>query len=116
MNVDIQMRDLHTFGCPVFALDNALDAGHKIPKWSPHFGIGVHIGPSLHHARNVYLVLNVTTDLVSPQSHVQFDDFFEITRDIGSLTNWKHQTGLMEVTPVDTANNEPIIIFCNTSI
>jgi hypothetical protein len=33
--VGSKMRDNHTFGCPVFALQNALAAGNTIPKWSP---------------------------------------------------------------------------------
>ena len=33
------------------------------------------------HARNVALVLNPVTGLVSPQFHVKFDDAFETTKD-----------------------------------
>ena len=75
--------------------------------------MGIYLGQSPFHARLVALVLSVTTGRVSPQFHVQFDDFFETTRhsqqDIGSLSNWRHQTGLMEVTPVETANNESVL-------
>ena len=33
-----------------------------------------------NHARNVNLVLNLITGLVSPQFHCRFDDFFETIR------------------------------------
>jgi hypothetical protein len=32
------------------------------------------------HARNVYLVLNLSTGLVLPQYHCRFDNFFETTK------------------------------------
>ena len=40
----------------------------------------IHLGPSTEHARNVYLVLNPVTGLVSPQYHCRFDDSFESVR------------------------------------
>lgn len=35
IKVGFRMKDIHSFGCPVFALQNNLAAGNKIPKWSP---------------------------------------------------------------------------------
>jgi hypothetical protein len=29
------MKHMHTFGCPVFALQNALASGNTLPRWSP---------------------------------------------------------------------------------
>ena len=80
IHVGANMKHVHTFGCPVFALSNALASGKSIPKWSPRAHIGLNLGPSPMHARNVYLVLNIHTGLVSPQYHCRFDDFFETTR------------------------------------
>jgi hypothetical protein len=71
---------VHTFGCPVFALQNVLASGSQLPRWSPHARLGLNLGPSLMHARNVYLVLNLVTGCVSPQYHCCFDNFFETTR------------------------------------
>ncbi len=76
-SVGHRLSDCHTFGCPVYALQNALQGGSTVPKWSPRARLGVNLGPSPFHARNVYLILNPTTGLVSPQFHVSFDDFFE---------------------------------------
>ena len=100
------MSQMHTFACPIFALQNELASGNTIPKWSPRAHLGINLGPSPVHARNVYLVLNITTGLVSPQFHVKFDNLFETTRyaqlDSGSsFSTWKQLAGLTKI------NNTP---------
>jgi hypothetical protein len=35
IQVGANMKHVHTFACPVFALQNALAAGNAVPKWSP---------------------------------------------------------------------------------
>ena len=93
------MRHLHSFGCPVFALQNDLASGSSLPKWSPRARLGINLGPSPHHARNVYLVLNPHTGCVSPQYHCRFDDFFETVRlswpDVSIPTTWQKLAGLV---------------------
>ncbi len=95
--VGSNMKHVHTFGCPVFALHNALAAGKKIPKWSPRARLGLNLGTSPMHARNVYLVLNLSTGCVSPQYHCRFDDFFETTRhgapDVSDTITWQMLAG-----------------------
>jgi hypothetical protein len=76
IHVGSNMKHVHTFGCPVFALQNALASGKSLPQWSPCARLGLNLGLSPMHARNVYLVLNLTTGCVSPQFHCRFDDFF----------------------------------------
>jgi hypothetical protein len=73
------MKHVHTFACLVFALQNALASGKLLPRWSPRARLGLNLGPSPTHARNVYLVLDLMTGCVSPQYRCQFDDFFETT-------------------------------------
>jgi hypothetical protein len=50
------------------------------------------------HARNVYLVLNLSTGCVSQQYHCRFDDFFETTRhnrpDVNGTISWQLLAGL----------------------
>ncbi len=86
------MRFMHTFGCPFFALNNSLASNKAIPRWDLRAHIGLNLGPSLTHARNVHLVLSLTTGLVSPQFHVHFDDFFETCKysvtDAGLSSTW----------------------------
>ena len=72
-------KHYNTFGCPAFALNNDLQAGHKIPKWSSRSCLGIYLGQSPRHSRSISLILNPITGLVSPQYHVSHDDFFETT-------------------------------------
>ncbi len=82
----------------MFALENDLAAGSSNPHWSPCTCLGVNLGSSPSHARNVYLVLNLHTGCVSPQYHCQFNDFFETVRhggpDICVSTAWQQLSGL----------------------
>ena len=98
IRVGCNMRHIHTFACPVFALDNALASGKSLPRWSPRARLGLNLGPSPIHARNVYLVLNLITGCVSPQYHCRFDDFFETTRhggpDVSGTICWQQLAGL----------------------
>jgi hypothetical protein len=71
------LKSNHTFGCPVYDLNSKLASGKNIPKWDSWARVGLYIGPSPRHAINVYLVLSLDTGLLSPQFHVQHDDFFE---------------------------------------
>jgi hypothetical protein len=80
IQVGCNMKLVHTFACPVFALQNALASGKLLPRWSTCARLGLNLGPSPTHARNVYLVLNLMPGCVSPQYHCRFDDFFETTR------------------------------------
>jgi hypothetical protein len=80
IQVGSNLKHVYTFGCPVFTLQNVLASGSQLPRWSPCARLGLNLGPSPMHARNVYLVLNLVTGCVSPQYHCCFDDFFEMTR------------------------------------
>jgi hypothetical protein len=77
VEVATNLKSNHTFGCPVYALNSKLASGKTIPKWNSRARVGLYIGPSPRHAINVSLVLSLDTGLVSPQFHVQHDDFFE---------------------------------------
>ena len=68
------------FGCPVYVLDNNLQAGKKINKWQYRARVGCYLGQSPQHARTVALVLSLETGLVSPQFHVQMDTTFQTMR------------------------------------
>jgi hypothetical protein len=57
IRVGSNMKHVHTFGCPVFALQNKLASGKSLPRWSPCPCLGLNLGPSPMHARNVYMVL-----------------------------------------------------------
>jgi hypothetical protein len=79
IRVGSNLKHVHTFGCPVFALQNVLASVSQLPRWSSGAHLGFNLGPSPMHARKVYLILNLVTGCVSPQYHCRFDDFFEMT-------------------------------------
>lgn len=82
IRVGTRMQTLHIFGClaSCFALRNRLAGGNLLPKWAPRARLGLNLGPYMMHAAcNVSLVLNLATGLVLPQSHCNFDNFFETT-------------------------------------
>ena len=93
-----KLRHNHTFGCPVFALDNRLQGSGTIPKWNPRARLGINLGTSPRHASSVTLVLNLDTGLVSPQYHLQYDDFFETVRpsagNAQTFSQWQYISGL----------------------
>jgi hypothetical protein len=108
---------MHTFGCPVFALQNVLASGSQLPRWLPHAHLGLNLGPSLMHARNVYLVLNLVTGCVSPQYHCCFDDFFETMHhgasDVSGTICWQQLANLdhakMALSKVSVPNQHSIM-------
>jgi len=106
------MKHVHTFACPVFVLQNALASGKSLPRWSPRARLGLNLGLSPNHARNVYLVLNLITGCVSPQHHCWFDDFFETTRqcgpDISDTICWQQIAGLSHVTQILSGLTRPM--------
>jgi hypothetical protein len=98
------MKHHHAFGCPVLVLENDLANGSPILHWSPRARLGVNLGSSPSHARNVYLVLSLHTGCVSPQYHCRFDNFFETMRhngpDISVPTTWQQLSGLTVMTQI----------------
>ena len=67
--VGAKIHILHTFLYPVYALQNGLESGKSFPKWSLRARSGINLGNLPKHAHYVYLVLNPTTGMVSPQYH-----------------------------------------------
>jgi hypothetical protein len=64
--VAANLKDCHTPLYPVYALNSSLANGKSIPKWDNRCRLGINLGPSTRHARNMSLVLNLTTGLSSP--------------------------------------------------
>ena len=90
------IKTFHTWGCPVYVLNEALQGMRKINKWKARSRVGIYLGNSPRHARSVSLVLNVSTGHVLSQYHVQHDDFFETVKGSNANMNegrWKSLTG-----------------------
>jgi Reverse transcriptase (RNA-dependent DNA polymerase) len=81
------------FGCPTYVLDNALQGQNPFHKWKHRSRAGIYLGKSPQHDRNVSLVLDRNTGLVSPQFHVAFDTNFDTVKDITTPANWLMRAG-----------------------
>lgn len=94
------------FGAPVYVLANRLQAQQAHPKWKERSRIGIYLGQSPQHARNVALVLSLTTGLVSPQYHVTVDSNFEtMRRELGGQSppsHWQARCHFREATSSTT--------------
>ena len=91
------LKHLHTFGCPVYVLDKTLQAQRPINAWLPRSRIGIYLGQSEQHAKNVSLVMSLNTGLVSPQFHVEHDNFFKLinaSENISDQQTWMVLSGL----------------------
>jgi hypothetical protein len=75
-NIHGNMKHWHHFGSPVFVLDQDLQTNTPFGNWKSRAKIGIYLGRSLQHSRNVALVLSMLTGLVSPQFHVRHDSTF----------------------------------------
>ena len=84
-----------TFGCPAYVLDNTLQQKGIFHKWNQRSRVGVYLGRSPQHAKNVSLILDRMTGLVSPQFHVQFDNRFETTKQEWYESKWQIKAGFV---------------------
>ena len=76
--VNVNPKHWAPFGCPAYVLTDAMQDNKQIQnKWKPRSRVGIYLGRSPMHGRNVALVLNNATGLVSAQFHVDFDESFQ---------------------------------------
>ena len=94
--VAINPKHFQTFGCPVYVLSNALQHNAPYHKWKERSRVGIYLGKSPSHGRNVALVLNRQTGLVSPQFHVKFDPSFHSVMQGTFTSKWQEKAGLKD--------------------
>ena len=97
-NTEVQPNTKHwiPFGCPVYMLDSALQSGRGIhKKWEYCSKFGIYLGRFPNHGRNVALMLDRTTGLVSPQYHLTFDPRFYTVKKDEFYTHWKNKAGFL---------------------
>jgi len=90
----------HLFRCPAYMLIQDLQSDTAIHhKWKSHLRVGVYLGRSPQHARDVSLMLNLETGLVSPQFHVKLDSNFQTMREKGAripTSTWQVKCGFTQ--------------------
>jgi len=67
----------HPFGCPVYILNRSLTDGNSIPRLQPRSHLGIYLGRSPNHAKDVSLVLDLNTNYISAKYHIIYDNKFE---------------------------------------
>ena len=112
--VEINKKHYKPFGCPVYVLNRQLQLGNPHGKWNERSKMGIYLGQSPVHNKNVALVMDVDTGLVSPQFHVMFDNEFRTVRGEITTPTWKIKAGLLSEREVEISQRKrdkiPIII------
>ena len=98
-SVTPNLSSFHTFGCPTYVLDNALQQQHsQKTQWTERSRVGVYLGHSPDHASSVALILNIDTGHVSPQFHIKPDDAFATVSHnplLQTPSKWQDITGIV---------------------
>ena len=97
-HVGMNIKHWHPFGCPAYVLEEKLQDDKRIyNKWRSRSRIGIYLGSSPLHARNIALILNMETGTVSPQFHVSYDKTFETIKSNAPPHHWLAKVGLHNV-------------------
>ena len=96
-NIQSNVKHAKTFGCPCYVLDNSLQSGSIFHKWNQRARVGIYIGRSPQHARNVSLVLDRNSGLVSPQFHVEHDNEFDTVKQEKYECKWQLKAGFISI-------------------
>ena len=105
-NININPKHIKPFGCPVYVLDNALQQGNIHHKWKERSRIGLYLGPSPRHGRQVGLVLDLMTGLVSPQFHITHDSSFHAIKQEDIESKWQIKAGFASALTNQTAKRK----------
>ena len=87
------------FGCPSYVLESQLQSRLPFHKWKSRARVGIYLGKSPVHARNIALIMDKDTGLVSPQFHVRFDKAFDTVKQEKIDCKWKNWAGFVRIRP-----------------
>ena len=94
--VKINPKHWMPFGTLVYVLDTAPRDGKPHHKWKDKAKVGVYLGKSPVHSREVALVLDRHTGYVSPQFHIKVDKGFYTLQQERLKSTWQIATGFEE--------------------
>ena len=83
------------FGCPTYVLSNELQGNKPFHKWSQRSRAGIYLGRSPQHGRNVALVMDRDSALMSPQFHVAHDANFDTVKGMKTKSSWQLKAGFV---------------------
>ena len=95
--VTVNPKHFQPFGCPVYVLASALQTQSPYHKWKERSRVGIYLGASPAHGKNVSLVLSRETGLVSPQFHVKHDPLFQSVKQDNFDSKWQEKAGLLTI-------------------
>ena len=95
-DVSVNAKHYNTFACPVYVSHTNMQQGKPHGKWSERARVGVYLGQSPDHNKNVALVLDRDSGYGSPQFHIKFDNQFDSVTEDKYDSEWKVKTGLIE--------------------
>ncbi len=95
-DVEVNSKHWKPFGAPVYVLKAEPRDGRPHHKWASKSTMGIYLGRSPLHSKEVALVLDRTTGYVSPQFHVKVDAGFYTLRQETVPTTWQLATGFKE--------------------
>lgn len=108
---ELRVEDIHPFGCPVYVLDNKLQAQQSINKWADRSKVGIYLTPSPNHSTKVPLILNTQTANVTPQFHCIYDDeFATCRRDAQFKSLWQQKGRVSARVPSSTPSMDHSIL------
>ena len=97
----INFKHFHPFGCPVYVLENKLQASQSHNKWTDRSKVAIFLQHSPMHSSSVPLVLNTKTGNVTPQFHCLYDDeFATCKRDAKFNSVWQVKAKLFDYVPI----------------
>lgn len=82
----------HPFGCPVYALNQALQICNIHHKWKPRARPGIYLGRLSQHARSVALVLNIHTGVKMDRS---FQTVGKVYNEESPTVKWIKECGFL---------------------
>ncbi len=101
----------HLFGCLAYILVQDLQIDTDIHhKWKSCLQVGMYLGCLPQHTRDISLVLNLDTGLVSPQFHIKLDSNFHTLREKGAQlppSTWQIKCGFVQQ-PTKASQHDPV--------
>jgi hypothetical protein len=112
--VAVNSKNYIPFGCPVYVLDSTLQSKLPFHKWKQQWRVGIYLGRSPLHSKNVALVLDRNTALVSLQFHEKCDHNFQTAKEDDFDSNWQVKAGFSirpNKTPTESTGRKRLLML-----
>ena len=101
LETKVNLNHFHLFRCPVYDLENKLQACRSHNKWSDCSKVAIFLQHSPMHSSSVPLVPNTSTGNVTPQFRYLYDDEFATCKIDAKLNSvWQTKVKLVDYVPI----------------